>query len=139
MGVINEDALWTAKVFGACGAVKLLGEPLYRYIARDGSITNNFNPKVMDVFDNCRELEDFIVSRYPSIEDSCACYCARAVWNIVLASSRGGNIRSYPEVHRRAMYELSERRTAVAKYCNSPKELILRLLVKTGIYGLLRR
>lgn len=138
-GVINEDVLWTAEIIEACDAVKMLGDPLYRYIARDCSVTNSFNPKVLDVFDNCRKLEDFVTSHHPSLVGPCACYCARACWNIALTSSRGGNKRRYPEVHRRAMEELSMRSAAVARYCNSPKERVLRLLVRTGIYGLLKR
>ncbi len=102
-------------------------------------MTADFGPKVMDVFDNCRKLEDFVTSRYPSLRESCSCYCVRACWNVALASSRGDNVKRYPDVHRRAMDELSKRSAAVATYCNSPKERVLRLLVKTGIYGLLKR
>lgn len=137
-GVISEDVFWTAEVFASAKSVKLLGDPFYHYIVRDASITNSFGPRVTDVFDNCRKLEDFVLSRYPALKEPCACYCARMCWNIALASSRGDNKKRYPDVHRRAMDELASRRKAVAKYCNTPKDRVLLILVKTGIYGLLK-
>lgn len=138
-GIINEDVLWTAQVFGNADSIALMGEPLYRYVAHEGSVTKSFGSNKLDVFDNCRKLENYIKQRYPSLVGPCACYCARSCWNVALAASRGDSKRDYPEVYRGAMRELDARKTAIAKYCTTPKERLLRLLVRTGIYGLLKK
>ena len=138
-GVINEDVLWTAEVFAACDSVRFIGEPLYHYVAREDSVTKSFDPRVLDVLDNCHKLEDFIARRYPELVDLCDGYCARSCWNVALTASRGDNRRRYPDVYRRAMQELAARQAAIAGYCASPKERLLRLLIKTGVYGLLKK
>lgn len=76
-GVINEDVLWTAEVLAASSSVAFLGEPLYRYIAREGSATGTFDSRVAIVFDNCRRLEHFVFGLFPELEKDCAAYCAR--------------------------------------------------------------
>ena len=37
------------------------------------------------------------------------------------------------------MRELAERGDDIARYCNSPKELLLRFLVSTHLYGLIKK
>ena len=49
--MINEDVLWTAEVLAASSSVAFLGEPLYHYIAREGSVTGTFDSRVAIVFD----------------------------------------------------------------------------------------
>lgn len=90
-GITNEDVMWTAEVLSSANSVMLLGEPLYRYIARAGSVTNTFQAGTVVVFDNCRKLESFIARHHPGLLDSCTTYCARSCWNVILAASRGDN------------------------------------------------
>lgn len=137
--MINEDVLWTAEVLAASSSVAFLGEPLYRYIAREGSVTGTFDSRVAIVFDNCRRLERFVSGLFPGLERDCAAYYARACWNVILAASRGENKKRYPEVHTRAMVELSKREKDISRFCASPKDLILRILVKMRLYGLLKK
>ena len=87
-GVINEDVLWTAEVLAASSSVAFLGEPLYHYIAREGSATGTFDSRVAIVFDNCRRLECFVLGLFPDLEKDCAAYCARACWSVILSASR---------------------------------------------------
>ena len=138
-GVINEDVLWTAEVLAAATSVAFVGEPLYRYIARDGSVTGSFGPRSTVVFENCKKLEEFVCKRFLGLEEDCAAYCARACWSVVLAASRGGNKRRYPDTYARAMAEFAVRGKDIAKYCTSFKDRLLRVLVKTHIYGLLKK
>lgn len=137
--MINEDVLWTAEVLAASSSVAFLGEPLYHYIAREGSVTGTFGSGVTVVFDNCRRLEHFVSGFFPELERDCAAYCARACWGVILVASRGENKKRYPNVYTRAMVELSEREKDISRFCVSPKDLILRILVKMRIYGLLRK
>ena len=75
--MINEDVLRAAEVLAASSSVAFLGEPLYRYIAREGSVTGTFDSRVSIVFDNCRRLEHFVFGLFPELEKDCAAYCAR--------------------------------------------------------------
>ncbi|GEM_PF-2006695 len=138
-GITNEDVMWTAEVLAAAGSVVLMGESLYRYIAREGSVTMSFSPKTVNVFDNCRKLESFISAHFPDLVDCCNMYCARSCWNVALSASRGGNKKKYPEVYARAMLEIGTRKVDLVKWCATPKDRALRFLVKTGLYGLLRK
>lgn len=138
-GVINEDVMWTAEVLAAASSVTFIGEPLYHYVAREGSVTGSFDSRFSIVFDNCRKLEEFVRGRFPGLEESCAAYCANACWSVIVAASRGGNKRNYPDVYARAMNELSTRGKAIAKYCATPKDRALRLLVKSRVYGVLKK
>lgn len=138
-GVINEDVMWTAEVLAAASTVVFIGEPLYRYITREDSVTGSFDSRFSVVFDNCRKLEIFIQERFAELEESCASYCANACWSVILAASRGGNKRRYPDVYARAMNELSARGKDIAKYCATPKDRILRFLVKSRAYGILKK
>lgn len=75
--MINEDVLWTAEVLAASSSAAFLGEPLYRYIAREGSVTGAFDSRIAIVFDNCRRLEHFVLGLFPELEKDCAAYCTR--------------------------------------------------------------
>ena len=121
------------------GSTSIFGEPLYRYIAREGSVTGTFDSRVAIVFDNCRRLEYFVSGLFPGLERDCAAYCARACWNVILAASRGENKKRYPKVYTRAMVELSKRGKDISQFCASPKDLVLRILVKMRLYGLLKK
>ena len=138
-GVINEDVLWTAEDLTASSSVAFLGEPLYHYIAREGSVTGTFDSRVAIVFDNCRRLKHFVLELFPELEKDCAAYCARACWSVILSASRGENKKRYPNVYARAMVELAEREKDISRFCASPKDLVLRILVRMRLYGLLRK
>lgn len=138
-GVINEDVMWTAEVLAAASTVVFIGEPLYRYITHEDSVTGSFDSRFSVVFDNCRKLEIFIQERFAELEESCASYCANACWSVILAASRGGNKRRCPDVYARAMNELSARGKDIAKYCAAPKDRMLRFLVKSRVYGVLKK
>lgn len=138
-GITNEDVMWTAEVLSSANSVMLLGEPLYRYIARAGSVTNTFQAGTVIVFDNCRKLESFIARHHPGLLDSCATYCARSCWNVILAASRGDNKKRFPESYDLAMRELQARRRDIARCCTRPKEVLLRLLVELRVYGWLKK
>lgn len=139
VGVINEDVLWTARVLAAADSVTFLGIPLYCYISREGSVTRGFDARFTIVFDNCNKLENFVLSRYPSLSDAVAEYSARSCWSVILAASRGHNRRQFPDVYARSMDEFALRREDISRYCHSPKDRVLQILVGTRIYGLLRR
>ena len=136
--MINEDVLWAAEVLSASSSVTFLGEPLCRYIAREGSVTGTFDSGVAIVFDNCRRLEHFVSGLFPELEKDCAAYCARACWSVILSASRGENKKRYPNVYARAMVEFTKREKGISRFFASPKDLALRILVKTRLYGLLR-
>lgn len=138
-GIINEDVMWTAEVLAAASFVAFMGEPLYRYVVREGSVTGSFDSRFSVVFDNCRKLEEFVLGRFPELEGACSAYCADACWNVILAASRGGNKSRYPAVYARAMDELSERGKDIAKYLVTPKDRLLRMLVKVRLYGFLKK
>lgn len=106
--MINEDVLWTAEVLAASGSVAFLGEPLYRYIAQEGSVTGTFDSRVAIVFDNCRRLEHFVFGLFPELEKIVP-LTARACWSVILSASRGYNKKRYPIVYARAMVELAKR------------------------------
>lgn len=138
-GVTNEDVLWTAEVFAAADSVIFIGEALYFYFAREASVTSSFGEHTAIVFRNCRKLEEMVQANYPSLHESCSEYCAKACWSVILAASRGDNRKRFPTVYDLAMRELAERGDDIARYCNSPKELLLRFLVSTHLYGLIKK
>lgn len=138
-GVTNEDVLWTAEVFAAADSVIFIGEALYFYFAREASVTSSFGEHTAIVFRNCRKLEEMVQANYPSLHESCSEYCAKACWSVILAASRGDNRKRFPTVYDLAMRELAERGDDIARYCNSSKELLLRFLVSTHLYGLIKK
>lgn len=138
-GVTNEDVLWTAEIFAAAATVVFVGDALYYYIARESSVTGSFGAHTAIVFRNCRKLEEMIQSGYPSLCESCSAYCARACWSVILSASRGNNKRGYPLIYDEAMRELKARNSSIARYCSSPKDLLLRFLVSMRIYGLIKK
>lgn len=136
-GVINEDVMWTAELFGAARTIYLTGEPLYHYVERPGSVALSTTPRLLDVFDNCSKLESYIAEKYPDSIDACSQYCAAACWNVILTAARGGARRSYPDLYTRSMQELVERKMDIRRLCGGAKDRIKLVLVEHGIYGLI--
>lgn len=138
-GVINEDVMWTAELLGAAVAVCLLGEPLYHYVERPGSVALTTSPRLLDVFDNCSKLEGYIGEKFPNDADACAEYCAGACMSVILAAARGGARKEYPDLYARSMRELAERRADIRRFRGGVKDRIKITLVELGVYGLIRR
>ena len=136
-GTINEDVLWTARVFGSSDYVCFTGKPSYQYIARPGSVTGSFGPKFLDVFENCHRLEEYIDKNFSSCMEACKTYCARECWNIAITSARGANLRAWPDIYLQARSELKARQEALP--CpKTVKDKLLLLLYWSGLYGFLR-
>lgn len=139
-GVINEDAMWTAEVLCSAGTIVFLGEPLYHYVSRPGSVTMAAaDMRLADVFDNCAKLERYIEETHPGIIGVCRDYCASACWNVILASARGEVRRKYPELYSRCMVEYSERRKDIHRCRCGLKDRVFQVLVRLGLYSLMRQ
>ena len=139
-GVINEDVMWTAEVLCSAETVVFLGEPLYHYISRPGSVTMAATDmRLLDVFDNCAKLERYIGETHPDISDACRDYCASVCWNVICASSEGEARRRYPELYSKSMAEYAKRRNDIHRCRNGLKDRVLQVLVDLGLYGLIKR
>lgn len=138
-GVINEDVMWTAELLGAAGTVYFIGEPLYHYVERPGSVALTTSLRLLDVFDNCSKLESYIGGRFPNDTDACAEYCAGACLSVILAAARGNARRAYPDLYARSMRELAERRADIRRFHRGIKDRIRIALVELGLYGHIMR
>ncbi len=138
-GEINEDVMYTAEILAGANSVVILGEPLYRYFARDGSVTSGVGPQTMVVFENCARLTSFVVERFPALASACEDYCARATWGTCLAFARGDVRANNPELYKRTQEILREWSRPIRRQLLGPKERLLYILARTGLYGYLRR
>lgn len=72
-------------------------------------------------------------------------FVPQAEWRCLIGSKYGpgarcgSNRKRFPTVYDLAMRELAERGDDIARYCNPSKELLLRFLVSTHLYGLIKK
>lgn len=128
-GEINEDVIWTAEILLAAKRIALLGEPLYSYISREGSVTNTLDERHLIVFKIAQRLRDLICEELPGLSRECEEYCARQVLSTTfLLLCRNTNSASSAlgiRVTRLYRQWLPE----VASLCKKPKDLVKRGLI----------
>ena len=138
-GVINEDVLWTAEVLTASSSVAFLGEPLYHYIAREGSVTGTFDSRVAIVFDNCRRLKHFVLELFLSSKKIVP-LTARAPAGASFFLLRGVRTRSGILMSMRGLWSSSPKgKRTFPGFARRLRILVLRILVRMRLYGLLRK
>lgn len=69
---LYEDAATTYKLIDKCNKIVVCSQPIYNYMIRKNSITNNsFSIKKMDLIISTKEMCDYIKNKYPELESGC--------------------------------------------------------------------
>lgn len=138
-GEINEDIIWTAEILLAARSIALLGEPLYSYISREGSVTNTLDERHLIVFKNAQRLRNLICEELPGLSRECEEYCARQVLSttFLLLCRNNNSASSALSVRVARLYRqwLPE----VASLCKKPKDLVKRGLITIRLLYLRQR
>ena len=72
VGRLYEDAATTYKLIDKSSVIVLNSIPVYNYIIRDNSITNNsFSEKKLDLITSTKEMTDFIRKKYTELSSGC--------------------------------------------------------------------
>lgn len=72
VGRLYEDAATTYRLIDKSEVIVLYSVPIYNYIMRDNSITNNgFSERKLDLISSTREMTDYIRIHYPKLTDGC--------------------------------------------------------------------
>ncbi|MBM6688477.1 glycosyltransferase [Collinsella tanakaei] len=138
-GEINEDIIWTAEILLAARSIALLGEPLYSYISREGSVTNTLDERHLIVFKNAQRLRNLICEELPGLSRECEECCARQVLSttFLLLCRNNNSASSALSVRVARLYRqwLPE----VASLCKKPKDLVKRGLITIRLLYLRQR
>ena len=71
-GRVFEDAATTYRLIDKSKIIVLHSKPIYNYIIREDSISNNsFSEKKMDLITSTNEMCDYIINKYPDLEKGC--------------------------------------------------------------------
>lgn len=66
---LYEDAATTYKLIDASNKISIISKPIYNYMIRNNSITNNdFSKKKMDLIISTEEMATYIKEKYPDLE-----------------------------------------------------------------------
>lgn len=72
VGRLFEDAATTYKLIDKSKKIVLSSKPIYNYIIRDNSITNEaFNEKKFDLILSTEEMTRFVINKYPDLKKAC--------------------------------------------------------------------
>lgn len=72
VGRLYEDAATTYKLIDLAEKISVNSLPIYYYIIRDDSISNNeFSNKKIDLITSTKEMTDYIRNKYPNLSDAC--------------------------------------------------------------------
>lgn len=83
-GRISEDAAIILQLLDGCGSVVHVGECLYHYVFRSGSISKScYTPKKYDVMRNCIEMRSWIEENHPDSLSYFKSYCCAQMANMI--------------------------------------------------------
>ena len=69
---LYEDSATTYKLIDLSNKIAVNSKPVYNYVIREKSITNNvFSEKKLDLITSTKEMTDFIKTKYPDLEKAC--------------------------------------------------------------------
>ncbi len=72
VGRIYEDAATTYKLVDISDKISIISKPIYYYIIRNDSISNNsFTEKKMDLIVSTKEMTDYVRQKYPELSRGC--------------------------------------------------------------------
>ena len=72
VGRLYEDAATTYKLIDKADVITLESFPIYNYVMRNDSITNNsFSEKKLDLITSTREMTEIISKKYPTLDVAC--------------------------------------------------------------------
>ena len=67
-----EDSATTYKLIDLSNKIAVCSKPVYNYVIREKSITNNtFSEKKLDLITSTKEMTDFIEEKYPDLKKAC--------------------------------------------------------------------
>lgn len=91
-GKINEDEYWTWQALAASEKIVCIGNPMYNYLQREGSImkSDKFNP-MFALEAHCLRY-NYILENYPKLQDKC---CIRLLYFCLYQSQRSKLLLSY--------------------------------------------
>ena len=69
---LYEDSATTYKLIDLSNKIAVCSKPVYNYVIREKSITNNtFSEKKLDLITSTKEMTDFIEEKYPDLKKAC--------------------------------------------------------------------
>ena len=119
-GRLFEDSAITCKILSNCEKIAIGSKSKYFYMIRSDSITNeNFNVKKMDLITSTKEMGEYILKKYPDLENAVNRRIMYAYLSTLsqLASSKEKHLKEQKEM----MEYISRNRKKVLKDKNIPK------------------
>ena len=146
-GRVFEDAATTYKLIDKSETIVLNSKPIYNYIIRDNSISNNsFSEKKMDLITSTNEMCDYIINKYPDLEKGCNRRLMYAYLSTLTQSARTKKINKKYKIE--LMNYIKNNRSKILKDKRIPKRDRLGLLstylgfyfykISWGLYSLIR-
>ncbi len=72
VGRLFEDSATTYKLIDKANKVAFSSQPIYYYVIRKNSITNNkFNEKKMDLIISTKEMGNYVMNKYSDLKNAC--------------------------------------------------------------------
>ena len=139
-GEINEDTAVIYEVFNNVKKLVHIGQPLYNYRVRIGSITKSgYSEKFDVVFDHCQKLIESVKSKDPDLLDDLNIYITHLCYNMLIKIERS-DYKTYKKQFK-AYYSIFKR--GWASYINSDKvskdNKLRCLLLRLHLFGRLHR
>ena len=119
-GRLFEDSAITCKILSNCEKIAIRSKSKYFYMIRSDSITNeNFNVKKMDLITSTKEMGEYILKKYPDLEDAVNRRIMYAYLSTLsqLANSKDKHLKEQKEM----MEYITKNRQKVLKDENIPK------------------
>lgn len=120
VGRLYEDAATIYKLIDKCDKIELSTKPIYNYIIRNDSISqNSFSIKKLDLIKSTEEMKEYIENRYSDLNEGCN---RRLMFSYLSTLSQLANSKNkYQSIEENLMKYIKNNRRSVLKDKRIPK------------------
>jgi len=128
-GRVFEDSATTFKLIDKSHSIVLESKPIYNYIIRKNSISNdNFSPQKMDLITSTKEMCDHILKKYPDLQKGCDRRMMYAYLSTLTQIAKCKNSKIYKNYKSQIMNYISNNKKRILKDKRVPKRDKISLL-----------